>query len=148
VHDFRFNFYQFECAHCPEEGEPYRGTVTVSGNCYYKFNVNYIAYGRMMRNCYDYFGSEAYSVGNMLNLIADWKSVYRWRELEDASEWAALGWYRGALDPSLLPPADVDAELSNCGPWQTILKDGTTAPGTFTIRWGDKDDPDCEPVEF
>jgi len=41
-----------------------------------------------------------------------------------------------------------EAELSNCGPWQTILKSGTTAPGTFTIRWGDKDDPDCEPVEF
>jgi hypothetical protein len=103
----------------------------------------------MMRNCYDYYGTDTYSGGHMLRLIAAWKDiVYLGNSLEEAQAWALHGWNRDPLDPSLLPPADVDADLSNCGPWQTILKSGTTAPGTFTIKWGDKDDPDCDPFEF
>ncbi|PJB71002.1 MAG: hypothetical protein CO095_08545 [Armatimonadetes bacterium CG_4_9_14_3_um_filter_58_7] len=121
--------------HCPEG--IYRGTVTVDGKCFHGYNVNYVMYGRLTKNCYDVFGPLEYSKESMLLRVYAWKaSQYGGDSAIEAGAWAAAGWDGWpASAPS--PEANLDTPL-NCGAWNGLTGDGEldTQVG-FTLRWGD-----------
>ena len=109
------------------------GTVSVSGGCFWPQNVNYTAYGRMCKLCYDWmsipptdplYPPENWLESEMLYRINLWKNgVYNSSYTDEAMAWASIGYNYGNL--SSVPSSDIPCP--SCGE----VHDGDP----FIVKW-------------
>ena len=117
---------------CPF-GQGCKGSVTVSGTCHWKWNVNYLLYGWINKLC-------GIDKGHMRNTIRAWKATKPkdWGEIGNAVAFAEAG-YDGFPDSGSIPS---DSTYTKAGCQPCTAKYGSSGLGS---SWPDRDNPGRDP---
>jgi len=100
----------------PSKQKPCAFSVWIKGGCHCAGFVNYLAFGRMNRLCYDFYDNDSdYNTPNMLHLISLWKEkIYGdSRGAAFASEWATIGWH-DSLNSNRYPATPTKKQCQYC----------------------------------